>query len=411
MIDSSGATRSSALVKQATLAADQFVVRRPLANGRDGWSIIAGYPWFADWSRDTMLSLDGLLLKTGRIAAARGVLETYARHLSGGALPNRFGDRHEAPDEFNSVDAPLLFIRAIGLVDDAQRNSNDRDAWLKTMWPSVRSIAENYVRGMRHGIRVDPSDALVTAGELGLQLTWMDAKVNGRVITPRIGKPVEVNALWYDALRRIEAFARRVGDDSQPWTRLAERVRVSFERYWNPLEECLYDVLDGPDGHDGSVRPNQILAAGLEHIALPDEQVRAVVAKVARELLIPLGLRTLATSDRRYRGCYDGDLEKRDESYHQGTAWPWLISFFVRAWHRSGGAPTMKAQIIDALATHLNDSGLGSVSEIIDADAPHEPRGCPAQAWSVAALVELLHMSEPNVARSSIDSFPTDLRR
>jgi len=416
LLESSGAARSSPLRKQATFAADQFVVRRPLANGRDGWSIIAGYPWFADWSRDTMLSIDGLLLKTRRIAAARGVLETYARHLSNGSLPNRFADRDATsdvgPEEFNSVDAPLLFIRAIGLVDEAQRESAvDRDAWLKSMWPAVRSIAESFLRGMRHGIRVDPSDALVTAGEPGVQLTWMDAKVDGRVITPRIGKPVEVNALWYDALRRVESFARRLGDDAQPWSRLADRVLVSFERYWNPLEDCLYDVLDGPDGHDGSVRPNQILAAGLEHVALPEEQVRAVVTKVARDLFIPLGLRTLSPSDRRYRGRCEGGVRERDEAYHQGTAWPWMLGFFARAWRRNAGDAATLTSIVDALAAHLADGGLGSVSEIVDGDAPHELRGCPAQAWSVAALLELLCADDSGAARGSLDQHRTDVHR
>ncbi len=394
-LDGSGMAKADPVVRQLVLASDQFVVRRPLANGQDGWSVIAGFPWFADWSRDTMIALPGLFLATRRLPAARGVLETYARRLSGGMLPNRFPDRDESGHEdleYNAVDAPLLFIRAVGLVDAAHPD----EQWLRAMWPAVRSIIEAYQRGTRFGIRVDDRDGLVTAGETGQQLTWMDAKVNGHVVTPRMGKPVEVNALWYEALVRARDVAERLHENAAPYAILAEQVRGSFERFWNPATGCCFDVIDGPvtaeapNGDDPSVRCNQILAAGLEHIALDPQRAKAVTDAVAATLLVPLGLRTLAPIDPRHRSRYEGDVVRRDESYHQGTAWPWLLPFFVRAWRRAGNDPSVIAALRAAIAEHLTDAGLGSVSEIVDSAAPHEPRGCPMQAWSVAAALEVM---------------------
>lgn len=386
---SAGVASAPALTKQLVLASDQCVVRRPLSPSQQGWSIIAGYPWFADWSRDTMIALPSLLLMTKRGPAARGVLETYARHLANGLLPNRFPERDAAGGEiaeWNSADAPLLFIRAVSLVHEASPDP----AWLRTMWPAMRSIVESYLRGTRHGIRVDPSDGLVSASDPGTQLTWMDAKVNGRVITPRMGKPVEINALWYEALCRMSELAPRAGEDPAQWTRLAERVAVSFARFWNPQTQCLFDVIDGPDGDDASLRPNQILAAGLEHTPLTIEQLRAVVGCVARRLLVPLGLRTLDPSDPRYQPRCAGDIVARDEAYHQGTVWPWFLSFFVRGWRRINGDASVLTSIRKAISAHLHDAGLGTVSEILDGGAPHEPRGCPAQAWSIAAALEIV---------------------
>lgn len=388
LLDLAGCERASGVHRHLVHAADDFVVRRPLPSGSEGWSIIAGYPWFADWSRDTMAALPGLLLATRRYPAARGVLDTYARHLSAGMLPNRFPDRPGDPLEYNAVDAPLLFLRAVGLLDAADPDPR----WLRGMWPAATSIVEAFERGTRHGIAVDPADGLLAAGQAGLQLTWMDAKVDGRVVTPRMGKPVEVNALWYQALRHLESFALRLGEDRLPWARRAERVRESFGRFWNRAEECLYDVLDGPDGADPSIRPNQILAAGLEHTPLEPPAVAAVARRVASTLLVPGALRTLAPSDPRYVGRYEGDVVSRDHAYHQGTAWPWLLAFFARAWRRSGGDPALLDGMVAALAAHLQEGGIGSVSEILDGNPPHLPRGCPAQAWSVAAFLELLDL-------------------
>jgi predicted glycogen debranching enzyme len=397
LIEASGHARACPATRELVLASDAFVVRRPLPNAGSGWSIIAGYPWFADWSRDTMIALPGLLLANRRTPAARGVLETYAKRLSGGMLPNRFPDRDGSTNdiEYNSVDAPLLFIRAVALTDRADHD----DRWLRLIWPAVRSVIDAYVRGTRHGIRVDPMDGLVSAGEPGQQLTWMDAKVNGRVITPRIGKPIEVNALWFAALCDARAFAERLGEPAETIASLDRRIalaREGFQRFWNPDENACFDTIDGPasaertDGRDPSIRPNQILAAGLEHVALTPEQVRAVAERVAADLLVPTGLRTLAPSDPRYRPHYEGGVVERDESYHMGTAWPWLLPFLARAWQRAGLDEALVQDMRRSITAHLAEAGVGSVSEIVDADPPHTPRGCPMQAWSVAAALELM---------------------
>jgi 4-alpha-glucanotransferase len=300
-------------------------------------------------------------------------------------LPNRLPESDETPPERNSVDAPLLFVRAVDLAAQADRAD---EAWVRRMWPALRSIADSFLRGTRHGIKVDAHDGLVSAGEPGVQLTWMDAKVGPRVITPRIGKPVEINALWYDALCRLAAIAKQLGEDPSPWSERADRVRLAFARYWNPHTRCLFDVLDGPDGHDPSVRPNQILAAGLEHTPLDGEALHAVTRRVASDLVVSCGLRTLAPGDARYRGRYEGDVVRRDEAYHNGTAWPWMVPFFLRAWRRIDGDPRSIEAIRAALVAHLTEAGIGSVSEILDGDVPHAARGCPAQAWSVAAAIE-----------------------
>ncbi|MBL9121678.1 MAG: glycogen debranching enzyme family protein [Phycisphaerae bacterium] len=402
-LDSSGMSKSPPAVRELALMSDQCVVRRPLGGGQEGWSVIAGYPWFADWSRDTMLALPGLFLTTRRFPAARRVLETYAKRLSGGMLPNRFPDRPDSVDgsetlEYNAADAPLLFVRAVGLVHEAAPDEH----WLRSMWPAVRSIVESYTRGTRHGIRVDEADGLVQAGEMGQQLTWMDAKVNGRVITPRMGKPVEINALWYQTLIVARSMAERFGDDAAPLSARIAQVRESFGRFWNSNTNGCFDVIDGPptpeapDGNDPSIRPNQILAAGLEHVALDAERAHRLTHTVAEHLLVPIALRTLSPHDRRYCPRYEGDVIRRDESYHQGTAWPWLLSFFVRAWRRAGGEAKMVSTIRAALAEHLTDGGLGGVSEIVDASAPYEPRGCPVQAWSVGAALEIMRELHPD---------------
>jgi 4-alpha-glucanotransferase len=242
-------------------------------------------------------------------------------------------------------------------------------------------------------------DGLVSAGEPGQQLTWMDAKVNGRVITPRIGKPIEVNALWFAALCDARAFAERLGEPAETIASLDRRIalaREGFQRFWNPDENACFDTIDGPasaertDGRDPSIRPNQILAAGLEHVALTPEQVRAVAERVAADLLVPTGLRTLAPSDPRYRPHYEGGVVERDESYHMGTAWPWLLPFLARAWQRAGLDEALVQDMRRSITAHLAEAGVGSVSEIVDADPPHTPRGCPMQAWSVAAALELM---------------------
>jgi glycogen debranching enzyme len=401
LLDAAGASRAKPLRRQAILASDDFLVRRHADDrgGSEGWSIIAGYPWFADWSRDTLLALPGLLLATGRLPAARELLTAYASRLSAGMLPNRFPDRAGEEAIFNAVDAPLLFIRAVVLTALRGGSSREELAWLRRLWPALRSIVDRYEAGTRYGIRVDPADGLVAGGEPGVQLTWMDAKVDGRVVTPRIGKPVEVNALWYAALRHLEEIAPRLGEPSEPWGRRADRVRDSFRRFVDPERGDLVDVLDGPAGTESALRPNQVLAAGLEHSPLDADTTRAVVAGCAEELLVGCALRTLAPHELGYRGRYEGDVLARDEAYHQGSAWPWPIPFLVRAALRAGLDERLPQAILDAFAAHLPEAGVGSVSELFDGDAPHAPRGCPAQAWSVAALLETIELAD--AARSA----------
>ena len=376
-------------VGQLCLAADQFVVRRRVGD-LEGLSIIAGYPWFGDWGRDTMLSLPGLLLVPGRLDEAQLVLRTWCRAIDGGMLPNRFPDRAGDPIEFNSVDAPLAMISAI---DDTMR-AGAPDSFLKDAWPAMSQVIDRYIAGTRHGIGADPADGLLRAGEPGVQLTWMDAKCGDRVITPRIGKPVEVNALWHHALRAMARLAPRAGADPAPYARAAERAADSFGRFWNTRSACCFDVIDGPDGTDASIRPNQLFAVSLPDSPLPDGQRRAVVDLCMSRLWTPVGVRTLDASDPRYVGHYAGAPEQRDSAYHMGTAWPWLLGPLLTA-HLSVHKDAQAASdFLLPYANHLREAGLGSVSEVHDGDAPHTPGGCPMQAWSVAAALKVWRLSD-----------------
>ncbi len=367
-----------AWIEQLVLAADQFIVRR----GADGVSVIAGYPWFGDWGRDTMVSLPGLTLATGRSEVTRRILTTFARFVDGGMLPNRFPDVGVEP-EYNTVDAALWFVEAVRAYDAATHD----DPTLAALEPALEAIVRGYRAGTRYGIREDPADHLITAGAPGVQLTWMDAKVGDRVITPRAGKPVEINALWYNALCAMAGFARRLGRPSAPWEALAERVRAGFDRFWNDAAGCCFDVLDGVGGHDPSVRPNQIFAVSLPASPLTQDRQRAVVDTCARRLAVSYGLRSLAPDDPCYCGGCVGDPLTRDSAYHQGTAWAWLAGPFARAHFRVHGDRDAALALLAPFAHHLGDAGLGSISEIFDGDAPHVPRGCPQQAWSVAEVL------------------------
>ncbi len=388
-------------VGQLCLAADQFVVRRRVGD-LDGLSIIAGYPWFGDWGRDTMLALPGLLLATGRVDDAQRVIRTWSRAIDGGMLPNRFPDRAGDAIEFNSVDAPLAMISAI---DDTMR-AGAPDSFLKDVWPAMAQVIERYSAGTRHGIAVDPSDGLLRAGEAGVQLTWMDAKCGDRVITPRIGKPVEVNALWHHALRVMARLAPRAGADAKPHAAAADRAADSFGRFWNTRSACCFDVIDGPDGADASIRPNQLFAVSLPDSPLPEGQRRAVVDLCMSRLWTPAGVRTLDAADPRYIGHYSGTPEQRDSAYHMGTAWPWLFGPLLTAHlsvHRDADA------VMDFLlpyANHLREAGLGSVSEVHDGDAPHSPGGCPMQAWSVAAALKVWRLCERLLAGQAANDLP-----
>jgi predicted glycogen debranching enzyme len=362
-------------------AADAYLV------GRDGHkTLMAGYPWFTDWGRDTFISMRGLCLATDRLDDAEAILQAWAPFVDGGMLPNRFPEE-DAPPEYNSVDAALWYVVAVDAFARRARQPNG------AMWDAVEAILAGYAAGTRHGIRVD-EDGLLACGAAGTNLTWMDAKVEGRPVTPRLGKPVEVQALWVNALT--------IGGTRTPrWAELAERARASFSaRFWDEDRGCLHDVVDvehRPGMVDGSFRPNQILAVGgLPLMLLPIERARRLVDAVETRLVTPLGLRTLERANHSYQGRHEGAPMWRDSSYHQGTVWPWLLGPFVEAWVRVREG-TMEARreawrrFLEPIWRHIDVAGLGHVSEIADGDFPHRTRGCPFQAWSLGEVLRLAH--------------------
>jgi predicted glycogen debranching enzyme len=369
-------------VRHLVLAASQFLVRRPATSARDGLSIIAGYHWFTDWGRDTMISLPGLTLVTGQTEAAARILRTFARFIDGGMLPNRFPDSGEEP-EYNTVDAALWFIEAVRATYAA---TGDNEL-LHDLFPGMQEIIGAYRRGTRYQIQVDPADGLLAVNDPDVQLTWMDVRVDGIVVTPRTGKAVEINALWYNALCTMAELAPLVQQPAEPYRTAAEAVQASFERFWNAPRGCCYDVLDGPDGHDDALRPNQIFAVSLPYSPLTEARQRAIVDVCARYLLTSHGLRSLAPEHPAYIGFYGGSPRQRDASYHQGTAWGWLIGPFVAAHLRVYGSRAQARQLLAPLLRHLEDAGVGSISEIFDGEPPFAPRGCISQAWSVAEVL------------------------
>ena len=368
--------------KTLTLAADQFIVRR----GADLRTIIAGYHWFSDWGRDTMIALPGICLSTGRFEDARKILRAFAQSVSEGMLPNRFPDAGETP-EYNTVDATLWFFVAIYKY---LAYTKDEKFVRDELLPILRDIIAWHERGTRYNIRVD-HDGLLSAGAPGVQLTWMDAKVGDWVVTPRSGKAVEINALWYNALAIYAELAQRLGDkaEAQMFMQRAEQVRAKFnEVFWNEATGALYDYIEN-DHRDAAIRPNQIFALSLPFVLLDQEKARRVLLTVEQKLYTPMGLRSLAPDDAGYRPHYGGDQWTRDSAYHQGTVWSWLLGPYISALVRvEGEAGKARArQVIENLKPHLRDAGLGTVSEIFDAEAPHAPRGCMAQAWSVGELL------------------------
>jgi predicted glycogen debranching enzyme len=374
------------LVCSLTVAASQYLVRR----GED-WTVIAGYPWFTDWGRDTMISLPGLTLCTGKPEIARSILRNYARHTDMGMLPNRFLDSGEVA-EFNTVDATLWYFEAARVYGAL---TNDYDFIRNELYEVLAQIIEFHIKGTRYNIKV-AHDGLLNAGAPGVQLTWMDAKISDWVVTPRSGKPVEIQALWYNALRTMEDLAARFSDNDRrkKYSSLATLASETFNRaFWNEDAQCLYDVING-GLPDGSIRPNQIFAVSLHHSMLSQERAQAVVEKVEKELLTPVGLRTLNRSDGQYRATYEGDQYSRDSAYHQGTVWPWLLGPFVSAYVRvNGGTAQARARAHDFLRgieAHLSEAGIGQISEIFDGDVPYRARGCFAQAWSVAEILRAL---------------------
>jgi predicted glycogen debranching enzyme len=372
--------------KQLVLAADQFIVSRGT-----GKTVIAGYPWFSDWGRDTMIALNGLTLATGRYEIAKSILTEFSKYISEGMLPNRFPDAGEIP-EYNTVDATLWFFEAVR----AYAQQTEDYAFVETrLYDKLADIIDWHVRGTRYGIHVD-TDGLVYAGREGVQLTWMDAKIGEWVVTPRTGKPVEIQALGYNALCTMADLAAKFSKprDQARYLEMAAKAKVSFNKlFWNNEQECLFDVIN--DGSaDASVRPNQILAASLPHTMLSPKKAHKVVDKVEAVLLTPFGVRSLSPKDSRYIPVYSGSPFDRDAAYHQGTVWAWLIGGYIDAYRKVHSkdpiALARVREIIAGFKTHLTESMIGQVSEIFDGDAPHAARGCGAQAWSVGELLRVI---------------------
>ncbi len=391
------ARAAPAWVRRLVLAADAYIVARPSPARPHGRTVIAGYPWFLDWGRDTMVALPGLTLATGRPEVARAVLTTWAAHADRGLLPNRFAEAGGRP-EYHAVDASLWLFQAVRAYHEATGD----DALLAELFPALEDIGAWFERGERHGIGVDPRDGLLRAGAEGLALTWMDARVDGRPVTPRHGKPVEVNALWYNALTAMAAFARRLGRPQDVYAQMARRVGHAFARYWNAEAGCLYDVIDGPQGADPALRPNQLLAVSLPDTPLPAARRRAVLAVCARALLTPYGLRSLAPDDPCYRGRYAGDAPARDTAYHQGTAWVWLLPHYALAHYRVHGDRAAALALLEPLGALLERLALGQLPELVEGDPPHEPRGAIAQAWSVGEALRVWHALAAAPARRPV---------
>ena len=378
----SDAERSPDWICQLALAADQFVASRPLSDDPGGKTLMAGYHWFGDWGRDTMIALPGITLATGRPEVAARILRTFARFVDGGMLPNVFPDAGRAP-EYNTVDAALWYFEAVRQYVAATKDLE----LLRELYPVLVEMVDAHLRGTRYQIHADPEDGLLYAGDPGVQLTWMDAKVDNWVVTPRIGKPVEINALWLNAVSTMTEFARLLGRPTAGYACLVKRARKGFARFWNEEKQCCFDVIDGPGGNDASIRPNQIFAVSLPETALTPDQQKSVVDTCARHLLTSHGLRSLSADEPQYRGRYSGSPLERDGVYHQGTVWAWLLGPFALAHLHVYNDPAQAASYLDPVANHLKVHGVGSISEIFDGDAPFTPRGCIAQAWSVAEVL------------------------
>ena len=392
LVSAAGDVSSGALCAELVLGADQFVIEpatrtgestRARAAGEEARSVIAGYHWFTDWGRDTMISLEGLTLCTGRHSEARGILMTFAHHLRDGLIPNLFpeGDQEGL---YNTADATLWFFHAIDryvtLTQDFER--------LRDLLPSLEEIVRLHLAGTRFGICVD-GDGLLTQGAANLALTWMDAKVGDWVVTPRRGKPVEINALWYNAVRLLADWCRAFDRDATHLDAVAERTRAAFnQRFWFDQGKYLYDIVDGEIGDDASFRPNQIFSLSLRYPVLDESRWQRIVDVVGERLLTPFGLRTLESGHKDFKSQYFGDLRSRDAAYHQGTVWAWLIGPFIDAWLRAYPGRREEARtLLAAFDRHLSDACIGTISEVFDASEPYAPRGCVAQAWSVAEVL------------------------
>ncbi len=397
-------TARTGLAAHLVLAADQFIIlpgSRPeeqvLAHtaGEDVRTVVAGYHWFTDWGRDTMISLEGLTLCTGRHYEAKAILHTFAHYVRDGLLPNHFpeGERNAI---YNTVDATLWFFHALDRYYQTTRDT----VTVKHLFPVLRSIIEYHVRGTDFGIGMDPHDGLLRAGAEGYALTWMDAKVGDWVVTPRRGKPVEVQALWYNALRLMDMWASELGESATDFLFLAQRAQESFNnRFWYEDGGYLLDVVDGEAGDDASLRPNQVFALSLRFPIASERFWHPIMESITGKLFTPLGLRTLAPGHRDYKPRYDGDLRARDAAYHQGTIWPWLIGHFLDAWRRVYADGPRARVFLGAFEDALRAACAGTLNEIFDAEPPYTPRGCIAQAWSVAEVLRsLLALQESRAA-------------
>ena len=378
---------------QLVLAADQFVVKRALPKDGEGQSVIAGYPWFSDWGRDTMIALPGLTLSQGRPEVARRILHSFGQYVEGGMLPNHFPDGGGAP-EYNTVDAGLWYFEAVRQYFQATHDLG----LLSELYPVLAGMVDAHVRGTRYNIKVDPGDALLYAGGPEVQLTWMDVKIGDWVVTPRTGKAVEINALWINALHSMMGFSRALVKPGEGYAKLAEKAARNFLRFWNPERDCCYDAIDAPGvGNDPSLRPNQIFAVSLPFSPLGERQQRSVVDVVAQNLLTSHGLRSLAASEPGYKGKYGGGTRERDSAYHQGTVWAWLLGPFALAHFRVYGDREAAQSFLEPLGLTIHAGGLGTIGEIFGGDAPFPAAGCFAQAWSVAEVFrawELLNASK-----------------
>ena len=385
-------------LQQLVLAADQFVVRR----GTPPWrvepdaappfeamtkTIIAGYHWFTDWGRATMVSLPGLTLATGRAEDATEILRTFAAYLQDGLLPNRLPDEAGGPPGYNTADVALWFVQAV----EAYRTATGDEQLVTDLLPTLIEVLDTHLAGTRHGIGVDPADGLLRADEPGLQLTWMDAAVDGWIVTPRRGKPVEINALWHNALQVVAtALDARSDKRAAAYEKEAKRMRASFlDRFSSQERGYLADVIDGPEGDDWTLRPNQLLALSLPHPLVEGDAARRVLDTIGRTLLTTAGLRSLTPDGHGYTGDYAGNRAQRDSTYHQGTVWPWLLGAYADAELRVSGDKERVRNLVRPFAHHLRDAGLGSISEIFEGNLPHRPRGAVAQAWSVAEILRI----------------------
>jgi predicted glycogen debranching enzyme len=396
---------------ELVLAADQFLITpigrtadqvRAHAVGEEVRSVVAGYHWFTDWGRDAMISLEGLTLCTGRWREAEYMLRSFSSYIHHGLIPNLFPEG-KTLGLYHTADATLWFFHA---VERYVETTGDLEM-LEFLLPKLTDIIRWHLRGADFGIGVDPADGLLRQGAAGYQLTWMDAKVEGWVVTPRRGKAVEINALWYNALRLSVDWMNKLevrGEDIDQFKAPADLAYASFQRrFWNEKENCLYDVVDSPIEKDGqlvgsyddpSIRPNQVIALALKYPVLMEERWKPVLEVVKRELLTPVGLRSLSRGDKNYKVKYDGDLRTRDAAYHQGTVWAWLIGPFCTAWRRA--YPSDAASVgsfVRGFKEHMNEDGIGTISEIFDSEPPFAPRGCMTQAWSVAEVLRCLLMT------------------